>query len=102
MAQLTAALDAEHRKVRVDPRLTDAQLLQLIDDELSSRPLDSSSPLARDTDARRQVLGNSSSSSSRRAASCSDPDYLCDHVGRLQRFLSNIDYLLHSSNILLR
>ena len=98
MAQLTAALDAEHRKVRVDPRLTDAQLLQLIDDELSSRPLDSSSPLARDTDARRQVLGNSiSSSSSRRAASCSDPDYLCDHVGRLQRFLSNIDYLLHSS-----
>jgi len=100
LAQLTAALDAEHRKVRVDPRLTDAQLLQLIDDELSSRPLDSSSPLARDTDARRQVLGNSnssSSSSSRRAASCSDPDYLCDHVGRLQRFLSNIDYLLHSS-----
>ena len=96
MAQLTAALDAGHRKVRVDPRLTDAQLLQLIDDELSSRPLDSSSPLARDTDARRQVLGNSSSSS-RRAASCSDPDYLCDHVGRLQRFLSNIDYLLHSS-----
>jgi len=69
---LSAAVDGERRKVRFDPSLTDRQLLELIEDELSGRP--SSPELQRLPD-----------------------DYVCDHVGRLHRFLSNIDYFLDSS-----
>jgi len=76
LAQLTAAIDVEPRKVRVDPDLGDDELLQLIDDELSG-----GRPSSLDIDHHQ----------------LSPDEYVFEHVGRLHRFLAQLDYLLDSS-----
>jgi len=71
--ELSAVLAVEHRKVCVDPNLSDAELLQLIDDELYRH---------QHPDVDIQTRPN---------------EYVADYFRRLRRFSTNVDYFIDAA-----
>ena len=92
MRALTAAVSTEQRRVHFDPNLSEAQLIQLIDDELSVFV----QPQRPDSSGGGHILAGGPGHHAGPAMATPDDQYVDHYVSRLRRFVSNIDYFLQS------